>query len=60
MQEIEQQCERCAELERRVKALEDALQDIVEEYEDPSGCVINGALMGRIAKEALEDTCQKK
>lgn len=44
-----------ATLQARVEKLEAALRCIVDEYESPSGCVIDGATMGRIAKEALED-----
>ena len=44
-----------AKLQARVGKLEAALRCIVDEYESPSGCVIDGATMGRIAKEILED-----
>ena len=40
-------------LQARVEKLEAALRCVVDEYESPSGCVIDGATMGRIAKEAL-------
>ena len=42
-----------ANLQARVEKLEAALRAIVDEYENPQGCVIDGATMGRIAKEVL-------
>ena len=44
-----------AKLQERVEKLEAALRAIIDEYESPQGCVIDGATMGRIAKEILED-----
>ena len=42
-------------LRARVARLEEALKEIVDEYEHPTGCVINGAEMGQIARRALEE-----
>jgi len=43
------------QLRARVARLEEALKEIVEEYEHPTGCVIDGAEMGQIARRALEE-----
>ena len=42
-----------AMLQASVGKLEAALRCIVDEYESPSGCVIDGATMGKIAKRSL-------
>ena len=42
-----------AALLTRLEKLETALRAIVDEYENPQGCVIDGATVGRIAKEVL-------
>jgi len=42
-----------SKLKADVDRLTAALKEIVQEYEEPSGCVIDGATMGKIAKEAL-------
>ena len=44
-----------AKLQERIEKLEAALRAIVNEYESPHGCVIDGAMMGRIAKEVLDE-----
>ena len=52
---IKKQKEEIAALRSRVARLEEALKEIVDEYEHPTGCVINGAEMGQIARRALEE-----
>jgi len=42
-------------LRNRVARMEEALREIIEEYEHPTGCVIDGAEMGQIARRALEE-----
>ena len=42
-----------AATQARIEKLEAALRAIVNEYESSQGCVIDGAAMGIIAKEAL-------
>lgn len=42
-------------LRAHVARLKDALREIAEEYEHPTGCVIDGAEMGQIARRALEE-----
>ena len=44
-----------AATQARIEKLEAALRAIVNEYESPHGCVIDGAMMGRIAKEVLDE-----
>ena len=47
--------ENYAKLQERVEKLEAALRAIANEHESPQGCVIDGAAMGRVAKEVLEE-----
>jgi len=38
----------------------EALEEILDEYENPLGCKVDGAKMGKIAKEALTEFLPNK